>query len=422
MEEWKEYKIGEICGFQNGYAFKSTDFVDIGDYRVVKIKELKDGDVKFFNDSSYVTCNDHEIRNRFAINYLDVLFALTGDPVNKPNPMSWVGRVSLYKHKVTSLMNQRVCKTLPSDKIDNIFLYYYFRQPDVFYQLASKATGSASQANISTKTIADISICLPPIQEQKEIVSILKSLDDKIEVNRRINENLELQAQALFKSWFVDFEPFKDGEFIESELGMIPKGWRVKELTDIAEISKVSINPQKQPQIEFKHYSIPSYDDGMKPEIQLGEEIKSNKFVIKNKMTLFSKLNPRIKRVWFVDKLDDNSICSTEFVPYKAKAESKSSFLYSLINSQGFYDFVMSMVNGATGSHQRFHPEDSLRYKIAYNETYCSKYCEIATPIINKILDNREEARRLADLRDTLLPKLMFGEIKVNDMQLSEKQ
>ena len=274
------------------------------------------------------------------------------------------------------------------------------------------------QFALNIKSLVDMPIPLYSSEYMKKAVSILKSLDDKIEVNRRINENLEQQAQALFKSWFVDFEPFKNGEFVESELGMIPKGWRVKELTDIAEISKVSINPQKQPQIEFKHYSIPSYDDGMKPEIQLGEEIKSNKFVIKNKMTLFSKLNPRIKRVWFVDKLDDNSICSTEFVPYKAKAESKSSFLYSLINSQGFYDFVMSMVNGATGSHQRFHPEDSLKYKIAYNETYCSKYCEIATPIINKILDNREEARRLATLRDTLLPKLMSGELKVNEIKI----
>ena len=133
-------------------------------------------------------------------------------------------------------------------------------------------------------------------------------------------------------------------------------------------------------------------------------------------MTLFSKLNPRIKRVWFLDKMDDNSICSTEFVPYKAKEESKSTLLYSLINSQGFYDFVMSMVNGATGSHQRFHSEDSLKYKIAYNETCSLKYCEIATPVINKILDNRDESRRLATLRDTLLPKLMSGELKVNDV------
>jgi type I restriction enzyme S subunit len=135
-------------------------------------------------------------------------------------------------------------------------------------------------------------------------------------------------------------------------------------------------------------------------------------------MTLFSKLNPRIKRIWYVDKLNSNSICSTEFVPYKSKDESQSSFLYSLINSQGFYDYVMSMVNGATGSHQRFHPEESLNYNIAFNYEYVSKYCEVMSPIIYQMLDNREESRRLAELRDTLLPRLMSGEIKVGDVTL----
>ena len=135
-------------------------------------------------------------------------------------------------------------------------------------------------------------------------------------------------------------------------------------------------------------------------------------------MTLFSKLNPRIKRVWYVDNLSPNSVCSTEFVPYKAKEEALSSFLHGLINSQGFYDFVMAMVNGATGSHQRFHPEDSLKYQIAYNNDYIKDYCLLANPILNRILTNNKESRRLATLRDTLLPRLMSGELKVNDIEI----
>ena len=131
---------------------------------------------------------------------------------------------------------------------------------------------------------------------------------------------------------------------------------------------------------------------------------------------MFSKLNPRIKREWYVDNVGANSVCSTEFVPYKAKDESKSVFLYGLINGQGFYDFVMSMVNGATGSHQRFHPEESLKYKVAYNEEYCERYSAIITPILNHILVIRDESRRLAELRDTLSPRLMSGELKVSDI------
>ena len=261
---------------------------------------------------------------------------------------------------------------------DNRFVYYLTHFPSFKDAAIKSMVGSSERQRDQVDVLENLTMRLPSTLEQKRIASILSSLDDKIEVNRRINENLEQQAQALFKSWFVDFEPFKNGEFVESELGMIPKGWRVVTLNEIADISKLSINPQKSPQTLYEHYSIPSYDDGMKPEIQLGEDIKSNKFVVTNKMTLFSKLNPRIKRVWYIDKLVTNSICSTEFVPYKAKDEQESSFIYGLINSQGFYDFVMSMVNGATGSHQRFHPEESLGFKIAYNEDYVEKYCHYA--------------------------------------------
>lgn len=233
-----------------------------------------------------------------------------------------------------------------------------------------------------------------------------------------INENLEQQAQAIFKSWFVDFEPFKDQPFVDSELGMIPQGWKVNRLSDIMEISKKSINPSKSPDSIYIHYSIPAYDNGMRPESQLGIEILSNKFIVGNKMTLFSKLNPRIRRVWFVDKVAENSICSTEFVPYIAKNTELSAFVYSIISSQNFYDFVMSMVNGATGSHQRFHPEESLSYLIPFNNKIALEYNKIIEPILSKMLDNRIESQRLAELRDALLPRLMSGEIKVEDATL----
>lgn len=412
MEEWKEYKLGDVCTIVGRIGFRGYTTDDL-------TNNPKDGAITLsptnivageldLSKPTYIKWPKYYESPEIMLEKDDIVIVKTGSSIGRTT------RIREIKHPMTLNPQFVVLKDI---KVDNVFLSYIIKSPLFQASLKAITVGSAIPT-LSQKNLAKISINIPEEKTQKRISRVLSSLDDKIEVNRKINENLEQQAQALFKSWFVDFEPFKNGEFVESELGMIPKGWRVKKMADIAEISKESINPQKQPQTEFKHYSIPSYDDGMKPEIQLGEEIKSNKFVIRNKMTLFSKLNPRIKRVWYVDKLDDNSICSTEFVPYYAKEESKSTILYSLINSQGFYDFVMSMVNGATGSHQRFHPEDSLRYKIAYNDIYSSKYCEIATPIINKILDNREESRRLAELRDTLLPKLMSGELNVGDVML----
>lgn len=162
MEEWKEVRLGDYVQFQKGYAFKSSDFQNNGSYKIVKIKELKDGIVKFFEDTASVDFNDSGDLKKYELLPNDVVFALTGDPVSKPNPLSWVGRVSIYRKTDKAYLNQRTCKILKSENIDNLFLYYYFRQGENFYSLALKATGSASQANISTNTIADTIINLPP--------------------------------------------------------------------------------------------------------------------------------------------------------------------------------------------------------------------------------------------------------------------
>ena len=310
-----------------------------------------------------------------------------------------------------TVTNQQFNSIIPNEENDADFVYYLMSVVGKHLNFLSKT--STAVPIINKSSFSDFEIEIPPIDDQKRIATILSSLDEKIECNRRINDNLEQQAQALFKSWFVDFEPFKDGEFVESEMGMIPKGWRVRELDEIIEISKQSINPNKSPEILFTHYSIPAYDREKQPDTQLGKEILSNKFVVRDNMTLFSKLNPRIKRIWYVGDILENSICSTEFVPFLAKDSALSVFVFSLVSSQGFYDYILSMVNGATGSHQRFHPEETLSYKIAYNQEIALEYNAIAEPMITQILKNQQESRRLAQLRDTLLPRLMSGELKV---------
>lgn len=379
MEEWKEYRLKDITIMKNG-----------------KKRPQNSGQFPVYGGNGIMDYSDSYNSEKTII----------------------VGRVGaycgcVYKSEERCWVSDNAISVLAKNDIDFHYLYYLMTSLDFHHQHIGGA-----QPLMTQDIIGDFAVKIPSISTQIKIANTLKSLDDKIEVNRRINDNLEQQAQALFKSWFVDFEPFKDQPFVESELGMIPQGWSLCELSDLALISKVSINPLKQPQTVFEHYSIPSYDDEMNPEIQFGENIKSNKFVIENKMILFSKLNPRIKRVWYIDHIGANSVCSTEFVPYKAKDESKSVFLYGLINGQGFYDFVMSMANGATGSHQRFHPEESLKYKVAYNEEYCEKYCAIITPMINQILEIRDESRHLAELRDTLLPRLMSGELKVDEVNV----
>ena len=183
-------QIGEVASFQNGYAFKSKDFVQDGKYKIIKIKELKDGKVRFYSDSASVNIDDEQIIKKYIVTKGDVLFALTGDPVNKNNPLSWVGRVSAYEDDKPALLNQRVCKLLPKVGFNAKYIYYYFRVFNNFYALASIAKGSASQANISTKDIEKVEINFPSLDVQNRIVSVLDAIEEKINENNAVNKNL----------------------------------------------------------------------------------------------------------------------------------------------------------------------------------------------------------------------------------------
>ena len=300
--------------------------------------------------------------------------------------------------------------------ISNNLFVYYLSQYSKFKNAAVKSmVGSSGRQRAQVDVLKNLAFNLPGLTEQKRIADFLSSLDDKIELNRQINDNLEQQAQALFKSWFVDFEPFKDGEFVDSELGMIPKGWEVVRVSKFINISKETINPNRNPNVLYAHYSIPAFDNGTKPEYQIGAEIKSNKLVVNNGTTLVSKLNPRIKRIWHISKVENNGICSTEFIPYMDK-NGNSCFLYCYLTSDVFYGTALSLVNGATGSHQRFHANDTLNFLFPYNASVAHQFNDKVNPILEKKATLLFESHRLEQLRDTLLSRLMSGELKINEI------
>ncbi|WP_278995876.1 restriction endonuclease subunit S [Alistipes finegoldii] len=219
-----------------------------------------------------------------------------------------------------------------------------------------------------------------------------------------INDNLEEQAKALFKSWFVDNQD---------------NDWKKIRLEEILEIGKTSIIPAQSPDTIFEHYSLPAFDNGTRPAYEKGCAIKSSKFYIQKNMFLFSKLNPRIKRIWFPNIQTEKAICSTEFIPYKPKDASLLGFCYSIVNSEAFYEYVLSLTNGSTGSHQRFHPTATLDYSLKIpDKDIIKKFESIVRPLYELIAKNRTENERLASLRDTLLPKLMSGEISVEEVSL----
>ncbi len=411
---WKEVKVSSVCSAQNGYAFKSKEFSCEGNYYVIKIKELKNGQVLITSDTDKTIYN--EKYKKFEIHQGDILFALTGDPTNKQNPLSWVGRVSKYNNKEVSLLNQRVCKILFSDEIDKDYFYYYFRVFKNFRELASKARGSASQANISTYDILNSTIILPPLAIQKKISSTLLSLDKKIGVNYQICANLEAQAQALFKHWFIDFAPFKDGKFVESELGMIPEGWRVGKLGDLTEFlngfafkSSSFVSKGK-----YKVITIKAVQDG-KLITDSADEIEDLSLNIPSHCVLkigdiLLSLTGNVGRVCIVTQ--DNLVLNQRVCILNPRNLIDRGYVYTLSRTKLL---KTRMINIAKGTAQaNLSPVETSKLSIVVPPRYIlDKFGIIANEYMSEIISAYQENQRLSSLRDTLLPKLMSGEIKV---------
>ena len=223
MSEWKEVKLGDICTELSDGLHKAPLFVEGGDYIFVNAKNLCDG-VIVDNDPTKKTTHEEYLKYSKPLNENTILFSIDGT----------IGNIARYKGE-KCVLGKGACYINPNPVlVDSSYIYFQLQSPHFNSYLNCMSTGSTIK-HISLKTMRNYEFTLPPLSEQRSIASILSALDDKIAVNRRICENLEAQAQALFKHWFIDFAPFKDGKFLESELGMIPEGWRVGTLTEIAE-------------------------------------------------------------------------------------------------------------------------------------------------------------------------------------------
>ena len=337
-----------------------------------------------------------------------------------------IGRVSIVTEDILPAnTNQAVAIIRPNlEKISLQYLRYALINPELKKLLLSKVV-HAVQANLSLTEIGNCPIPIPKSEEQQSMAKILSDLDSKIELNQQMNKTLESIGQAIFKRWFVDFEfpneegkPYKSsgGEMVDSELGPIPLNWEIKELGELSEIAKKTINPQELPNTDFQHYSIPAYDESESPVLSSGHEIKSIKSLVDNESVLVSKLNPEINRIWlpFV-RGNDKAICSTEFIVYKPKKGISRIFIYHIVKTNKFLDFFSSLVTGSTGSRQRVPPKDTLKYKLTIprDKTIVKYFCEITSPLLIRGALNLDQRSVLAQIRNFLLPRLMSGRIRV---------
>ncbi|MCW5903637.1 MAG: restriction endonuclease subunit S [Cyclobacteriaceae bacterium] len=425
MSEWKEAISGEVLDLISGYAFKSKDFKEVpdeDDLPVIKIKNVANGDVNF---ESVVYHHVSEKLAKYILEKGDILIAMTG---NHPHAMTQVvGDVSRYKLAKKGLLNQRVGKLVAKDDNCLDFFYYYFKYEDNRNYLANQSSGSANQANISKGDILGIPMIIPEPEEQKAIAEVLSSLDDKIDLLHRQNQTLEQMAETLFRQWFVEaiqkiefegnsvegFHLDKFTKWIEGTLGgewgkENPQGDYTKQVycirgTDLADLNTGL--PLKIPTRfvkENKFKKIKPEEGDLIIEISGGTETQSTGRV--------TYINPDVENLFDLPLIFSN-FCRM----IKVKKPQFSFFIYCYIKYLYNQDEFFNLENGSSGIKNLDYKALLLEldYPMPEEETVL-KFHEAVEPLFEKINKNKTQIRTLTALRDTLLPKLMSGEIRLN--------
>ena len=311
-----------------------------------------------------------------------------------------------------TVTNQQFNSIIPNEENDADFIYYLMSV--VGKQLNFLSKTSTAVPIINKTTFSDFEIEIPSISNQRKIAEVLSALDDKIECNRRINDNLEQQAQALFKSWFVAFEPFKDGEFVESELGMIPKGWRVKELGEVT----TPINEKVKSRKDIKVLSPVTTGELVLSEDYFTKQVFSDSIakyiVVKPNDFAYNPARINIGSLGINDYNFDGCV-SPVYVVFRCEEEYQ--FFFDLFRRTQFFKEEVK-VRAIGGVRQTLGYKDFSLIKVVYPPMEIVKIFNcIYTTLLKEKKRNNLENILLSEVRNDILPKLMSGELKVNEIE-----
>lgn len=396
MNKWKPHKLSEIGSVVGGATPSTTvDAYYNGDIPWLTPKDLSD-----FHER-YIERGERNI-TKSGLNSCSAQLLPAGSVLFSSRAP--IGYVAIAKNPIAT--NQGFKSIIPNpEKVDSLFLYYLLR----YNKDNIEAMGSGTTfKEVSGATMKNIEVYLPEdLDEQRRIAGILGSLDDKIELNRRINANLEAQAQALFRSWFVDFEPFRDGPFVDSELGKIPQGWKVGTLSEVADIT-MGQSP--------KGSSYNEEGDGI--IFYQGRAEFGNRFP---SIRLYTTEPTRIAEI--------NSVLLSVRAPVGDINIAKNKCcigrgLAAIKSKQGYNSFILYLLQSLKPLLEQYNGEGTVfgcinRKEIEGlpiiipKESVINEFERIAENIDSEIKSLTTEQETLSTLRDTLLPKLMAGEIAI---------
>ena len=430
--EWTEVAIGQVCEITSSKRVFAHEYVEKG-VPFYGSKEVIDKALGTYSDTTVFISDARffEIATKFGYPIKgDLLLSSVGNRAGIPYVINDEGK---FYFKDGNLTWFRKFKGLNSH-----FLCHWMKSTIGQSALNSIMIGSAQKA-LTITNLSKLRISLPSLWQQESIAATLNVLDDRITLLRETNATLEAIAQALFKSWFVDFDPVRaklegrapegmdeataqlfPDSFEESELGLAPRGWRVGTVGDFARQHKGSINPLQNPKVMYEHFSLPAFDNQQMPVSELGTEIKSNKTSVPPDAVLLSKLNPHIPRIWLPVDVGNHAVCSTEFLVFVPAHGSRASkeFIYCAFTTAKFKELLCQLVTGTSNSHQRVKPDGvSTMITVIPSEVALEAFGSIAKPIFERIGHNRSKAQTLAALRDTLLPRLISGQLRLPEAQ-----
>ena len=390
--EWKEVRLGDVCSIQRGASPRPIQkFISKEGMPWVKIADATGISSRYISSTSEYIIKEGISKSRI-VHPGDLIVSNSATP-GLPKFMA----IEACVHDGWLIIRDL-------DGIDKVFLYYVFI--NIRRRLSNQANGSVFM-NLKTDIVKDFVIKLPTLDDQRRIASILSSLDRKIELNNKINADLEEMAQAIFKNWFVDFEPFKDGKFVDSELGMIPEGWKVGTLADIAEITMGqspagnSLNENREGMIFYQGSS----DFGFRfPSIRVFTT-EPKRLAVANSV-LFSVRAP----VGDINVAKEECCIGRGVASIKSKYGHDSYLFYTMKSLHKLFDSfdgegtVFGSINKKTLSAiQILLPSDGI----------VEQFNNIASSFDDRIRSLSDENSRLSSLRDTLLPRLMSGELEV---------
>ena len=406
------YSLFDLAIWKNGLAFKKINFSDRG-LPVIKIAELNNG------ISSNTSLTQGDYGKEVFVQWDDLLFSWSGNPQTS---------IDVFRYRLPDgWLNQHIFKvTANSNLVTKDFLYYTLKYLKPYFTQIATNKQTTGLGHVTIADLKRMSVVIPQKEIQEQITSILKAIDDKIEVNSNINENLEQQAKALFKSWFVDFEPFN---------GTMPPDWEIVPLEKIADFqngyafkSKELLNePGSDCYQVFKQGHIARgggfITDGTKSWYPKSLTSTLEKFVLKKGDILMAmtdmKDNVAILGNTAIMPLDDEYIVNQRVGHLRANGYKgvTSPFIYLLTNSKDFLVDLRSRANSGVQVNLSS-SEIKASQTVLPSEEVNNTFSEITSPMFEVIINNQIENQRLAQLRNTLLPKLMSGELDVSVINL----